>query len=70
MFSSSYFTPKYFNRYFKPSEFIEKIVVAVGSGGKAISHNLRKLKLGKDDQDILEFIMSFVINEGLDKWVH
>lgn len=61
MFSSSYFNPEYFNEYFK----ITGEVVDDGSGTKSVVVNLgqlRSLKLRKEDEDILEFIVSFVLS--------
>lgn len=63
MFSSLYFTPKYFNEYFK----ITGDVIDDGGGNSSVHVNwqqLKALRLGKDDQDILEFIVAFVLSRS------
>jgi len=65
VFSSSYFSPEYFGEYFKITGEVTYIDTPGGGGGKAVNVNqrqLRALKLGKDDQDILEFIVAFVLS--------
>ncbi len=64
MFSSSYFTPQYFNEYFK----ITGDVVDDGGGNSKVRVNQRELmafKLDQDDQDILEFVVAFVLSGRL-----
>ncbi len=62
MFSSSYFTPEYFNEHFKITSSV--IQLPGGGGGSHVVDysELRRLKLDKDDQDILEFIVAYMMN--------
>ncbi len=68
MFSSAFFTPKYFNKYFKiTGEILDIGVVPSGGGGGQAGvivnqSQLRALGLRKDDQDVLEFIVAFVLS--------
>jgi len=54
MFNSNYFTPKYFNRYFK------KVVTSVTDGG-GDSTKHREL-IWKDDECVLDVVIAFVLN--------
>jgi hypothetical protein len=60
MFRSNYFTPWYFNEYFKI-----RGEVTGGGGGRKVSVNLEDLKalnLEQDDEEIMEFIVAFVLS--------
>ena len=61
MFSSSYFTPDYFNEYFK----VTAEITDDGGSGSKVTVNQRELmafNLEQDDQDILEFVVAFVLS--------
>jgi hypothetical protein len=60
MFSSGFFTPGYFNEYFKATTEPVLDTGGGGSGSKGILQ--RRLRLDEDDQDILDFIVTFVLN--------
>jgi hypothetical protein len=60
MFSSSFFNPEYFNEYFKVIGDPIPILADGGGGSKGISQ--RRLRQDEDDQDILDFIVTFVLN--------
>lgn len=66
MFSSSYFAQEYFNDYFKiTGEVYELPDVTGGGGGKAVQVNwqeIQALGLRKDEEEILEFIVAFVLS--------
>jgi len=61
MFSSSYFNPEYFNEFFK----ISGTVIEDGGGNSSVYVNwqqLQAMQLRKGDEDILEFIVAFVLS--------
>jgi len=61
MFSSSYFTPEYFNEYFK----VTGEVIELPSGGFGVNVNKRgpsQFHLNREDEDILEFVIAFVLS--------
>ncbi len=62
MFSSAYFPQEYFNEYFK---ITGEVIRHEDDGGSSVSVNwqqLKALKLRKGDEDILEFIVAFVLS--------
>lgn len=66
MFSSAYFSSEYFNEYFKiTGEIIPIDEGGSGSGSKGVQVNWRELQLlglHKDDQEVMEFIVAFVLS--------
>lgn len=66
MFSSSFFSPEFFGDHFKitTGEIIQLPDALGGGSGKVVDFAaIRKLNLDKDDQDILEFIVAYVISQ-------
>ena len=66
MFSSSYFNQEYFGEYFKITGDV--IIIEEpegGSGSKGVTVNWQELKalgLNRDDQEVVEFIVAFVLS--------
>ncbi len=63
MFSSNYFTPSYFNEFFKITG--EVSYSEDGGGNSSVNVNwqqLKAMKLHKGDEAILEFIVAFVLS--------
>ena len=66
MFSVSYFTEGYFNNYFKSSSEVVVLNIEEDGGGNSKRHReLMAFTLDRDDRDILEFIISFVLGRRL-----
>ena len=64
MFSSPYFNPEYFNEYFK----VTGDLFDDGGGNSRVRVNQRELKafnLEQDDEDILEFVVAFVLSRRI-----
>jgi len=61
MFTSLYFNPEYFNEYFK---IAGKVISLPGGGGGGVEVNqaeLGALGLNHEDEEILAFIVAFVL---------
>ena len=67
MFNSGHFAPDYFGEHFKPIK--GEVYVPPGGGGgfwvNVDQTDLKAFKLKQEDEEILEFVVAFVLSRGL-----